>query len=112
MRRTATINEFVRARVSHALSVHHALMPDIEIVDADSATGIWVVYDWVDDPKHRRAFEGYGNPSSAPPSAPRNGDADVVGQHFQTAQYMTPFSSPLLRATGVSTPTFAAPLPG
>lgn len=54
-------DEFVRARMSHALSIHHALMPEIEIVDADSATRIWVVYDWVDDPKHRRAFEGYGH---------------------------------------------------
>ncbi|MER5436264.1 nuclear transport factor 2 family protein [Streptomyces sp. NPDC002588] len=55
------VNEFVRARMSHSLSIHHGLMPEIEIIDSDSATGIWALYDWVDDPKHRRAFEGYGH---------------------------------------------------
>ena len=36
-------------------------MPEISIIDDSNATGVWAMYDWVDDPDHGRAFQGYGH---------------------------------------------------
>jgi hypothetical protein len=43
------------------LTVHHGHMPEIEFVDADTATGIWAMFDWVDDPGRHGAWQGYGH---------------------------------------------------
>jgi ketosteroid isomerase-like protein len=43
------------------LTIHHGHMPDIEFVDENNATGIWAMYDWVDDHERGNAFQGYGH---------------------------------------------------
>ncbi|MGO8862407.1 MAG: nuclear transport factor 2 family protein [Acidimicrobiales bacterium] len=43
------------------LTVHQGHMPEIEFVDRDTATGIWAMFDWVDDPGRRGAWQGYGH---------------------------------------------------
>ena len=45
---------------ARAVSVHQGHMPEIEIVDADQARGIWAMFDWVDRPG-ARAFQGFGH---------------------------------------------------
>jgi hypothetical protein len=56
-------DEFV-SRVSRALAtavtVHHGHMPDIEFTGADQATGVWSMYDWVDDADKGYAVQGWG----------------------------------------------------
>jgi hypothetical protein len=42
------------------VTVHQGHMPDIEFVDADHAEGIWAMFDWVDYPDRKYAFQGYG----------------------------------------------------
>lgn len=51
----------VRGRLETAVSVHQGHMPEIELTSADSARGVWAMFDWVDDPDHHRAFQGYGH---------------------------------------------------
>jgi hypothetical protein len=36
-------------------------MPEIDFLDADTATGVWAMYDWVDDPARGVAWQGYGH---------------------------------------------------
>lgn len=43
------------------VTVHQGHMPEIEFVDADTATGIWAMFDWVDDPGRGFASQGYGH---------------------------------------------------
>jgi hypothetical protein len=43
------------------VTVHHGHMPEIEFIDADNATGIWAMYDWVDDPGRGGAWQGFGH---------------------------------------------------
>lgn len=52
---------FVRARLADATTAHHGHMPEIELTSATTATGVWAMYDWVDDPAQDRAFQGYGH---------------------------------------------------
>jgi hypothetical protein len=52
---------FISERLATAVSVHQGHMPEISIVDDSNATGVWAMYDWVDDPDHSRAFQGYGH---------------------------------------------------
>ena len=53
------------ARVSVALAtavtVHHGHMPDIEFTGPVEATGVWSMYDWVDDADKGYAFQGWGH---------------------------------------------------
>jgi hypothetical protein len=53
------------ARVSKALAtavtVHHGHTPDIEFTAPDQATGIWAMYDWVDDAEKGYAVQGWGH---------------------------------------------------
>ena len=51
----------VRGRLATAVSVHQGHMPEIELTSADSARGVWAMFDWVDDPGQHRAFQGYGH---------------------------------------------------
>ena len=51
----------VRSRLATAISVHHGHTPEIELTSADSALGVWAMSDWVDDPDHHRAFQGFGH---------------------------------------------------
>jgi hypothetical protein len=53
------------ARVSSiletALTVHHGHMPEIEFTGPDEATGVWAMYDWVDNPDKGYAVQGWGH---------------------------------------------------
>jgi SnoaL-like domain len=44
-------------------TVHHGHMPEIEVLDADHARGIWAMFDYVEVPGDgdRVAFFGYGH---------------------------------------------------
>ena len=57
-------DKFVR-RVSKiletAVTVHHGHMPEIEFTGPDEATGIWAMYDWVDDFEKGYATKGAGH---------------------------------------------------
>lgn len=52
---------FVKGRLSTAVTVHQGHMPEIDITSDTTATGVWAMYDWVDDPDHDRAFQGFGH---------------------------------------------------
>lgn len=58
----AIIRHHTLARVR---TVHHCHMPEITIEDADHATGVWAMFDYVDriwaDDGRREAFVGYGH---------------------------------------------------
>lgn len=43
------------------VTVHQGHMPEIEFLDEDTATGIWAMFDWVDDPGRGFAAQGYGH---------------------------------------------------
>jgi hypothetical protein len=48
-------------KMPDAITVHHGHMPEIEFVDRDNATGIWAMYDWVDDEVLGGAWVGFGH---------------------------------------------------
>ena len=43
------------------VTVHQGHMPEIEFTDENTATGIWAMYDWVDDPGRGGAWQGLGH---------------------------------------------------
>jgi SnoaL-like domain len=53
------------ARVSSiletAVTVHHGHMPEIEFTGPDEATGVWAMYDWVDNADREYAVQGWGH---------------------------------------------------
>jgi hypothetical protein len=51
---------YLAASDPRKVTIHQGHMPDIELVDANNATGIWAMFDWVDDPGRGRASKGYG----------------------------------------------------
>jgi len=55
----ANIVSSVSQAVDPAVTCHHGHMPEIEILDADRATGVWAMYDRVDHPEY--LLEGYGH---------------------------------------------------
>jgi len=52
---------FLSAQVGDVQLVHHALMPEIEITAADSATAIWGLEDRLLWPDGRRSLHAYGH---------------------------------------------------
>ena len=64
-RSTATTGDdfvaFVSGRLGTAVTAHHGHMPEIEVTSERTATGVWAMYDWVDDPDNDRAFQGFGH---------------------------------------------------
>ncbi|MGE3919003.1 MAG: nuclear transport factor 2 family protein, partial [Hyphomicrobiaceae bacterium] len=42
-------------------TVHQAHMPEIALTSPTTATGIWALFDWVDEPERGRAFQSYGH---------------------------------------------------
>ena len=64
-------DEFVagtRGRLEEAVTVHHGHMPEIVLTGADTARGIWSMFDWVEFPEIHdtgrgvnRGFTGYGH---------------------------------------------------
>lgn len=53
--------ENVSKHLQNAVTVHHGHMPEIEFTGDRTATGIWSMYDWVDDFVGGRAFHGFGH---------------------------------------------------
>jgi hypothetical protein len=53
--------EYLRRADPGKITVHQGHMPEIEFVDDDTATGIWAMYDWVDDPGRGGAWQGHGH---------------------------------------------------
>ncbi|HUJ64233.1 MAG TPA: nuclear transport factor 2 family protein [Acidimicrobiales bacterium] len=43
------------------VTVHQGHMPEIEFTGDDTATGVWAVFDWVDDPGRGGAWQGFGH---------------------------------------------------
>jgi hypothetical protein len=52
---------YLRKSVPDKVTVHQGHMPEIEFIDENTATGIWAMYDWVDDPGRGVAMQGYGH---------------------------------------------------
>jgi hypothetical protein len=47
--------------LSTAVSVHHGHMPEITFTGDRTATGIWAMFDWVDDAERQFAIQGFGH---------------------------------------------------
>ena len=52
---------YLRTADSGKVTAHHGHMPEIEFIDDDTATGIWAMFDWVDDSTRGVAWQGYGH---------------------------------------------------
>jgi SnoaL-like domain len=52
---------YLAASDPRKVTVHQGHMPEIEFLDADNATGIWAMFDWVDDPGRGFAAQGFGH---------------------------------------------------
>jgi hypothetical protein len=50
----------VREFLAHATTYHHGHMPEIDILSADEATGIWTLYDVVEPPVSSGVSPFYG----------------------------------------------------
>jgi uncharacterized protein (TIGR02246 family) len=61
----AAIMEFVRKALSGTVTVHHGHMPEIELTGADTATGIWAMFDYVEwtspETGERSGLRGFGH---------------------------------------------------
>jgi hypothetical protein len=56
-----SIVENLRRSSPNRFSVHHAHLPEIKFVNDDEATGIWALYEWVEDPvRWDVGLQGYG----------------------------------------------------
>jgi hypothetical protein len=53
--------ESVSTILASAVTIHHGHMPEIYLTGERTAEGIWAMFDWVDDPEHGRAVQGYGH---------------------------------------------------
>ena len=49
----------VSGMLEHAVTCHHGHMPEIDLVDAEHATGIWAMFDLVDHPDF--LLRGFGH---------------------------------------------------
>ena len=56
-----TFVEYVSSATPAKLTVHHGHLPEIEFVGERTATGIWAMFDWVDDVQLGRAMQGLGH---------------------------------------------------
>jgi len=50
----------IRNRHETSTTVHHGHCPEIEILSPSEARGSWALFDWVDNPDARHAWQGYG----------------------------------------------------
>ena len=51
----------LRSLFATAVTVHQAYLPELTLVDHDSATGVWAMSDWVDGVPGAPSFRGYGH---------------------------------------------------
>jgi hypothetical protein len=56
-----TLVSYLAASDPRKVTVHQGHMPEIDFLDADNATGIWAMFDWVDDPGRGFAMQGFGH---------------------------------------------------
>src|SRR3954447_17095796 len=57
-----TFVEYVSDLLKTSVTVHHGHMPQIDITSEREATGVWAMFDFVDDPEgDMGAFKGYGH---------------------------------------------------
>jgi len=56
----ANVVDFIRKAVGKAATVHHGHMPEIELLSATEARGIWAMFDYVEF-KPSRGIRGYGH---------------------------------------------------
>jgi hypothetical protein len=54
--------EFIRERLTPALTIHHVHNPDIVVLDSENAIGGWALFDHIEYPNRseNRGFDGYG----------------------------------------------------
>lgn len=43
------------------ITIHQGHMPEIEFLEDGTATGVWAMFDWVDDPGRGGAWQGFGH---------------------------------------------------
>lgn len=55
-----TFVEFVSKALETSKTVHQGHTPEISLTGPDTATGIWGMFDWVDDATKGYALQGYG----------------------------------------------------
>ncbi len=55
------IVEYLKKSDPAKVTVHQGHMPEIEFTGPDTATGIWAMFDWVDDPGRGGAWQGFGH---------------------------------------------------
>ncbi len=53
--------ENVKRRHSTSVTVHHGHGPEIQLTGDDTATGVWALFDWVDNYAEGHAWKGYGH---------------------------------------------------
>ncbi len=53
--------DYLAASHPQKVTVHQGHMPEIEFTGPDSATGVWAMFDWVDDPGRGGAWQGFGH---------------------------------------------------
>jgi SnoaL-like domain len=57
----AALVGYLTASDPEKMTVHQGHMPEIEFTGADTATGVWAMFDWVDDPGRGGAWQGFGH---------------------------------------------------
>lgn len=61
---TTSADDFVdrlRTWLATAVTVHHGHMGELHLETETTARGIWAMFDWVDNPRFDRAYQGYGH---------------------------------------------------
>jgi SnoaL-like domain len=53
--------DYLAASHPGKVTVHQGHMPEIEFTGPDTATGVWAMFDWVDDPGRGGAWQGFGH---------------------------------------------------
>lgn len=56
----ANVLDFIRKAIGKAITVHHGHMPEIELLSATEARGVWAMFDYVEF-KPSRGIRGYGH---------------------------------------------------
>lgn len=61
---TTSADAFVdrlRTWLATAVTVHQGHMGELHLETATTARGIWAMFDWVDNPRFDKAYQGYGH---------------------------------------------------
>lgn len=52
---------YLEASHPEKVTVHQGHMPEIDFTGQHTATGVWAMFDWVDDPGRHGAWQGFGH---------------------------------------------------